>query len=63
MEYVVEVSSVDDFGGFYRSKERITRCRECKWLGRETVVAGEYRCDRTERVTTMVDFCSRAVRP
>lgn len=63
MEYVVEVSSVDDFGGFYRSKERVTRCSECKWLGRETVVAGEYRCDRTERVTTLYDFCSRAVRP
>ena len=62
MEYVVEVSSVDDFGGFYRSKERVTRCRECKWLGRETVVDGEYRCERTERVTTLDDFCSRAVR-
>lgn len=63
MEYVVEVSSVDDFGGYYRSKERVTRCRECRWLGRETVVAGEYRCDRTDRATTLDGFCSRAARP
>lgn len=34
MEYVVEVSSVDDFGGFYRSKERVTRCRDCKHYAR-----------------------------
>ena len=61
-EYVVEVSSVDDFGGYYRSKERVTRCRECNWLGRETVVPGKYRCDRTEHVTTLDDYCSKAVR-
>ena len=41
--------------------EQVTRCRDCKWLGRESVVAGEYRCNRTERVTGLDDFCSRAV--
>ena len=40
----------------------ITRCCDCKWLGRESVVAGEYRCNRTERVTTLDDYCSKAVR-
>ena len=59
---MVEVSSVDDFGVYYRSKERVTRCRACKWLGRESIVPGEYRCNRTERVTTLDDYCSKAVR-
>ena len=37
-------------------------CRDCKWLGRESIVPGEYRCNRTERVTTLDDYCSKAVR-
>ena len=45
-----------------RREQRITRCRDCKWLGRETPVAGEYRCNRTEHFTTLDDFCSKAVR-
>ena len=42
--------------------EAVTRCRDCKWLGRESIVPGEYRCNRTERVTGLKDFCSKAVR-
>lgn len=34
MEHVVEVSSVDDFGGLYRSDEIVTRCRDCKHYAR-----------------------------
>lgn len=40
----------------------LIRCRHCRWLGRETPVAGEYRCNRTERMTTLDDYCSKAVR-
>ena len=43
-------------------EEAVIRCRDFKWLGRETIVAGEYRCNRTERMTTLDDYCSRAVR-
>ena len=42
--------------------EAVTRCRDCKWLGRESIVPGEYRCNRTERVTGLDDYCSKAVR-
>ena len=42
--------------------EAVTRCRDCKRLGRESIVPGEYRCNRTERVTGMDDYCSKAVR-
>lgn len=55
MEYVVEKPS-------NRTKEIVTRCRDCRFLGRETPVAGEYRCNRTERMTTLDDYCSKAVR-
>ena len=55
MEYAVEKPS-------NRVKEIVTRCRHCKWLGRETTVAGEYRCNRIERVTALDDYCSKAVR-
>ena len=55
MEYVVEKPS-------NYVKEIVTRCRHCKWLGRESVVSGEYRCNRTDRITTLEDFCSKAVR-
>lgn len=41
MEYVAEVSSADDFGGFYRSNERVTRCRDCKHYAR---TASEVAC-------------------
>lgn len=34
MEYVSEVSSADDFGGFYSSKESVTRFRDCKHYAR-----------------------------
>ena len=50
MEYVVEKPS-------NCVKEIVTRCSHCKWLGRETTVAGEYRCNRTDRITTLEDFC------
>lgn len=43
-------------------KRELTRCRDCKWLGRESIVPGEYRCNRTDRITTLEDFCSKAVR-
>lgn len=55
MEYVVEKPS-------NHVKEIVTRCRHCKWLGRESIVPGEYRCNRTDRITTLEDFCSKAVR-
>lgn len=42
-------------------KCELIRCRDCKWLGRESVVPGEYRCNRTERMTTLSDYCSKAV--
>lgn len=41
MEYVEEVSSVDDLGGFYRSKESVIRCRDCKHYAR---TASEVAC-------------------
>lgn len=34
MEYVADVSSADDFGGFYRTNERVTRFRDCKHYAR-----------------------------
>lgn len=37
----VLVSSVDDFGGLYRSNERVTRCRDCKHYAR---TASEVAC-------------------
>lgn len=40
----------------------LIRCRHCRWLGRESIVPGEYRCNRTERVTGLDDYCSKAVR-
>lgn len=43
------------------AEEQLHRCGDCKWLGRETPVAGEYRYNRTERMTRLEDFCSRAV--
>lgn len=46
----------------FRPCGTLTRCRDCKFLGRETIVAGEYRCNRTERIVTLDDYCSRAVR-
>ena len=50
-----------DFASGFK-REQVTRCRDCKWLGRESIVPGEYRCNRTERVTTLDDYCSKAVR-
>ena len=64
MELVINVDesyyTADELAEF--TEPRITRCRDCKWLGRESVVAGEYRCNRTERITTLEDFCSNAMR-
>lgn len=54
MEYICD-------NGYTRG-EQVIRCRDCKKLGRETIVADEYRCNRTERITTLDDYCSRAVR-
>lgn len=56
-ERIIDTTSMD-----IDRKSEVIRCRDCKWLGRETVVEGEYRCERTDRVTTLDDFCSRAVR-
>lgn len=43
-------------------KCELIRCRDCKWLGRKSIIPGEYRCNRTERVTELDDYCSKAVR-
>ena len=48
--------------GFEKEKCELIRCRDCKCLGRESIVPGEYRCNRTERMTTLDDYCSKAVR-
>lgn len=48
--------------GFEKEKCELIRCRDCMWLGRESIVPGEYRCNRTERVTELDDYCSKAVR-
>ena len=56
-ERIIDTSSMEiDY------KRELIRCRDCKWLGRESIVTGEYRCNRTERFTTLEDFCSKAVR-
>ena len=56
-ERIIDTSSMEiDY------KRELIRCRDCKWLGRESIVTGEYRCNRTERVTGLEDFCSKAVR-
>ena len=64
MELVISVDesyyTADELAEF--TEPRITRCRDCRWLGRESIVPGEYRCERTERVTTLDDYCSKAVR-
>lgn len=56
-EYMIDTANME----IDRNVE-VIRCRACKWLGRETVLPGEYRCDRTERVTGLYDFCSRSER-
>ena len=56
-EHIIDTASME-----IDRKREVIRCRACNWLGRETVVDGEYRCERTDRVTTLDDFCSRAVR-
>ena len=48
--------------GYTVSLTILCRCRDCRWLGRESIVPGEYRCNRTERVTGLDDYCSKAVR-
>lgn len=64
MELVISVDesyyTADELAEF--TEPRITRCRDCRWLGRESIVPGEYRCNRTERVTGLDDYCSKAVR-
>ena len=64
MELVINVDesyyTADELAEF--TEPRIIRCRDCKWLGRESVVHGEYRCNRTERMTTLDDYCSRGAR-
>lgn len=56
-ERIIDTSSTEiDY------KRELIRCRECKWLGRETVVVGKYRCNRTWCMTTLDDYCSKAVR-
>ena len=63
MELVISVDetyyTADELAEF--TEPRITRCRDCRWLGRESIVPGEYRCNRTERVTTLDDYCSKSV--
>ena len=64
MELVINVDesyyTADELAEF--TEPRITRCRDYRWLGRESIVPGEYRCNRTDRITTLEDFCSKAVR-
>ena len=64
MELVINVDesyyTADELAEF--TEPRITRCRDCRWLGRECIVPRESRCTRTDRSTTLEDFCSKAVR-
>ena len=48
--------------GYTVNPTMLCRCRDCRWLGQESIVPGEYRCNRTERVTGLDDYCSKAVR-